>query len=111
MLEREITVKEFMKAVENGLYDITNEDSWNIFIDMMQAKISYSENDNELTFYCGHALYGIASFTVNIDNINYITEVKTGKTTDYRISFNGIMSDLQIEKYTDLKGVLENDNM
>lgn len=90
-MSKSITVEEFVKETENGIYNIEHEDSWNIRVEMMKASISYDEEFNEIIF---NLVDGGASFFIDAELIDEIIE----KNGNFNIKFSGVMSDLSVTK-------------
>ncbi len=93
-MSKSLTVEEFVKATENGVYSIENEDSCNIRVEMMKASIDYDKDFHEIIF---NLVGGGASFFLDTELINEITE----ENGNFNISFNEAMSDLSVTKNND----------
>ena len=68
---KSLTVEEFVKAVENGVFNIEHEDSWNIRVEMMKTSITYDKEFHEIIF---NLIGGSASFFIDTELIDEITE-------------------------------------
>lgn len=90
-MAKELTIEEFVKATENGSYNIEHEDSWNIHIEMMKTSISYNKDFDEIVF---NLIDGGASFSVDTELIIEIIE----ENGNFNIKFNDVMSDLSITR-------------
>ena len=92
-MSKELTLNDFVEITKSGSYNIEQEDTWNISIEMTKVTISYDEDFGEITFCCGnHSKDGLASFSFKTELIDTIIE----ENESYIISFNEIMSSLII---------------
>lgn len=100
---RGTTVKEFVKAFENQLVEVRQEDEYGngITIDMSKARLEYSEKDDELYFTAGnYNADGIGAFCVKNteENIESITE----DDGYYIIEFTHSISNIAVTKFKNL---------
>lgn len=96
---KEITVKEFIEAVSNGVYAIESDDTYGIRIEMSRAKISYDEEYNELAFVSAACNNGVSVITFNVeDSIESISV--DDESGIYTIEFKQYMSDVEVRRVT-----------
>ena len=93
-MSKSLTVEEFIKATESGVYSIEHEDTWNIRVEMTKTSIDYDEDFHEIIF---NLVGGGASFFIDTELIDEITE----ENGNFNISFDGVMSDLSVTKNND----------
>lgn len=95
---KEITVKEFMQAVNNGVYDVESMDTYGVHIEMSKARISYDEDFDEINFTSGnHNKDGLGSITYNVENCIECISVDE-ESGVYTIEFSQYMADVEIRK-------------
>ena len=93
-MSKSLTVEEFIKATESGVYSIEHEDTWNIRVEMTKTSIDYDEDFHEIIF---NLVGGRASFFIDTELIDEITE----ENGNFNISFDGVMSNLSVTKNND----------
>lgn len=96
---REVTVKEFSKALEGEILEINAEDVYGVTIQMSKARMTYDEIMNDLTFTAGNynSADGIGSVTYDEEIIESI--MFDEDTGEYTVSFSEHMPDITIKKF------------
>lgn len=96
---REVTVKEFLKALEGEILEINAEDIYGVTIQMSKARMTYDEIMNDLTFTAGsyNSADGIGSVTYDGEIIESI--MFDEDTDEYTVSFTEHMPDITIKKF------------
>lgn len=95
---KEITMKEFMQAVNNGVYDVESVDIYGVHIEMSKARISYDVDFNELIFTSGnHNESGLSSIAYNVEDCIECISVDEESRT-YTIGFSQYMADVEVRK-------------
>lgn len=95
---KEVTVKEFVAALNGETVDVNPLDYFGITIEMAKAKVHYNEERKELSFKAGKDdSNGIATITFEVEkSIEYV--VLNEETDTYIVSFEQYMSELAISK-------------
>lgn len=91
---KEITVKEFVQALEGKVIELESVDVYGVSVHMTKAGVDYDEELDILTFGTGDYKHGISSIAYGGDDIDCIDYDESDNT--YTIQFSQLMPDVSV---------------